>query len=130
RRDADGSTAARWARLWARRRRARIGRLIVFVGRRDSAAVTSAFGRWNGNRWKNRKPRCCAKARREALLFASVASPMSRGCVAAGTLNQFERLRTSASMADLRSEEHTSELQSLTNLVCRLLLEKKNNTKR
>src|SRR5262249_61198006 len=30
--------------------------------------------------------------------------------------------------ADVRSEEHTSELQSLTNLVCRLLLEKKKNT--
>src|SRR5262249_58094028 len=29
-----------------------------------------------------------------------------------------------------RSEEHTSELQSLTNLVCRLLLEKKNTTSR
>src|SRR5437016_7029835 len=28
---------------------------------------------------------------------------------------------------DGRSEEHTSELQSLTNLVCRLLLEKKKN---
>src|SRR5262249_62298356 len=28
----------------------------------------------------------------------------------------------------VRSEEHTSELQSLTNLVCRLLLEKKNPT--
>src|SRR5262249_62390449 len=28
-----------------------------------------------------------------------------------------------------RSEEHTSELQSLTNLVCRLLLEKKKHTK-
>src|SRR5438093_13739480 len=28
-----------------------------------------------------------------------------------------------------RSEEHTSELQSLTNLVCRLLLEKKNTTR-
>src|SRR6266480_7873793 len=28
-----------------------------------------------------------------------------------------------------RSEEHTSELQSHVNLVCRLLLEKKNNTK-
>src|SRR5207302_10122300 len=27
-----------------------------------------------------------------------------------------------------RSEEHTSELQSRENLVCRLLLEKKNNT--
>src|SRR5437016_8776627 len=29
-----------------------------------------------------------------------------------------------------RSEEHTSELQSLTNLVCRLLLEKKNKKKK
>src|SRR5258706_4846842 len=28
-----------------------------------------------------------------------------------------------------RSEEHTSELQSLTNLVCRLLLEKKNEAR-
>src|SRR5260370_30199506 len=32
--------------------------------------------------------------------------------------------------AQLRSEEHTSELQSHLNLVCRLLLEKKNKTKR
>ena len=30
---------------------------------------------------------------------------------------------------ETRSEEHTSELQSLTNLVCRLLLEKKKNNK-
>src|SRR5258706_7774775 len=30
-----------------------------------------------------------------------------------------------AAGAPVRSEEHTSELQSLTNLVCRLLLEKK-----
>src|SRR5260370_17070169 len=30
---------------------------------------------------------------------------------------------------DLRSEEHTSELQSHLNLVCRLLLEKKKNKK-
>src|SRR5256885_10569580 len=29
---------------------------------------------------------------------------------------------------DVRSEEHTSELQSPCNLVCRLLLEKKNKT--
>src|SRR5688572_31065627 len=29
-------------------------------------------------------------------------------------------------MGDKRSEEHTSELQSQSNLVCRLLLEKKN----
>src|SRR3989475_3607930 len=32
--------------------------------------------------------------------------------------------------ADLRSEEHTSELQSQSNLVCRLLLEKKKKKKR
>src|SRR5688572_31864358 len=31
---------------------------------------------------------------------------------------------------DARSEEHTSELQSQSNLVCRLLLEKKKRTKK
>src|SRR2546425_7348005 len=33
-----------------------------------------------------------------------------------------------STLADRRSEEHTSELQSLAYLVCRLLLEKKNKT--
>src|SRR5439155_1173878 len=37
--------------------------------------------------------------------------------------------RASASTRKLRSEEHTSELQSRGHLVCRLLLEKKNNKK-
>src|SRR5438045_8378293 len=32
-------------------------------------------------------------------------------------------------IGDVRSEEHTSELQSLRHLVCRLLLEKKKKTK-
>ena len=36
-------------------------------------------------------------------------------------------LRAGIPSANPRSEEHTSELQSLTNLVCRLLLEKKKN---
>src|SRR5438034_1440777 len=41
------------------------------------------------------------------------------------------RSRTSASQADRsRSEEHTSELQSHSDLVCRLLLEKKKTHKR
>src|SRR5438270_2606461 len=31
-------------------------------------------------------------------------------------------------VCEVRSEEHTSELQSQSNLVCRLLLEKKNRT--
>src|SRR5258705_8336369 len=35
--------------------------------------------------------------------------------------------REALSSADARSEEHTSELQSLRHLVCRLLLEKKNS---
>src|SRR5437016_10659649 len=45
-----------------------------------------------------------------------------RDCVAAqGGTDHRGRTRD----AERRSEEHTSELQSLTNLVCRLLLEKK-----
>src|SRR5438046_5282706 len=38
-------------------------------------------------------------------------------------------INTTGSFNTARSEEHTSELQSLTNLVCRLLLEKKNKKK-
>src|SRR5690606_30826318 len=42
-----------------------------------------------------------------------------------------ERVRAVAQVDDaFRSEEHTSELQSRENLVCRLLLEKKNNNGR
>src|SRR5688572_32059301 len=39
----------------------------------------------------------------------------------------FEQI-SEISRSDLRSEEHTSELQSQSNLVCRLLLEKKNRS--
>src|SRR2546430_3922485 len=37
----------------------------------------------------------------------------------------YGRGRSSTAFTTLRSEEHTSELQSQSNLVCRLLLEKK-----
>src|SRR5258706_6582451 len=46
--------------------------------------------------------------------------------------NTCENTGTRAMMncySEERSEEHTSELQSLTNLVCRLLLEKKKNNR-
>src|SRR5262249_62393306 len=44
----------------------------------------------------------------------------------AGCFRGLDRPRTQSSdRPEPRSEEHTSELQSLTNLVCRLLLEKK-----
>src|SRR2546427_6463082 len=38
--------------------------------------------------------------------------------------------RSMQALNSTRSEEHTSELQSQSNLVCRLLLEKKKNTKK
>src|SRR2546425_8564233 len=48
-----------------------------------------------------------------------------------GKLEEFNRLLRGAKDTSfrVRSEEHTSELQSLAYLVCRLLLEKKKNTK-
>src|SRR5262249_56125400 len=42
--------------------------------------------------------------------------------------NFFLAVAFPAGQEEVRSEEHTSELQSLTNLVCRLLLEKKKHT--
>src|SRR5690242_21219885 len=41
---------------------------------------------------------------------------------------ELEALGVDVIQFDERSEEHTSELQSHVNLVCRLLLEKKKNT--
>src|SRR6266480_7658769 len=70
-----------------------------------------------------------------AFMFAKLAS--ARGVIAASeppatiTSAWFVRIRSKASPtewpddAQARSEEHTSELQSHVNLVCRLLLEKK-----
>src|SRR5256886_14560900 len=43
-------------------------------------------------------------------------------CVGATTLDEYRKY-----LEKDRSEEHTSELQSQSNLVCRLLLEKKKN---
>src|SRR5437016_852257 len=46
------------------------------------------------------------------------------------TVEPFESFLADGGVQLFRSEEHTSELQSLTNLVCRLLLEKKKKTKK
>src|SRR5256886_6010404 len=65
------------------------------------------------------------------------ALPISRGFdvvdAADGRHGALDRRREEAADgfgagAVIRSEEHTSELQSQSNLVCRLLLEKKKNT--
>src|SRR5438093_6952126 len=53
----------------------------------------------------------------------------SPGFAARSAVRRTDRVSAGASRSGethARSEEHTSELQSLTNLVCRLLLEKKN----
>src|SRR2546429_6437908 len=56
----------------------------------------------------------------------TTSQPLSR-CVAAHYVRPSWVLRLGCIRAcDLRSEEHTSELQSRLHLVCRLLLEKKN----
>src|SRR5260370_10494611 len=49
---------------------------------------------------------------------------------AGGVLSASALRRARAAGGAKRSEEHTSELQSHLNLVCRLLLEKKKNSKR
>src|SRR5205823_13789585 len=75
-------------------------------------------------------------------VFASPAQPGASGNLTKISCGSFERCELQFSMHRLqaaqfrrnrrirtRSEEHTSELQSLAYLVCRLLLEKKNNIK-
>src|SRR2546430_11732459 len=54
-----------------------------------------------------------AGAQQQRLLQVAIAQPADRGY-------------RDGDQQDHRSEEHTSELQSQSNLVCRLLLEKKN----
>src|SRR5437016_9569754 len=58
-------------------------------------------------------------------LFRSTCRVISTRCRALTVTTMF-----GTTAAENRSEEHTSELQSLTNLVCRLLLEKKKKNKR
>src|SRR2546427_13175726 len=54
-------------------------------------------------------------------------SRRDRAGAAPSGLSVAETLEPGATPNHLRSEEHTSELQSQSNLVCRLLLEKKKN---
>src|SRR2546427_2296292 len=80
---------------------------------RDPLPISVAPPPWGG-RLNSLAPSCCSRSlsRREAAATASCSLSAAR-----------EMLPSSA----IRSEEHTSELQSQSNLVCRLLLEKKKN---
>src|SRR5688572_32033875 len=62
--------------------------------------------------------------------FVHAATPFlasQRATARSIALKNSAALARSRAPGRLRSEEHTSELQSQSNLVCRLLLEKKNN---
>src|SRR5690606_41781682 len=65
-----------------------------------------------------------------AALLATTPNPSDDDIDAAMTnicrCGTYQRIRAAIHLAAERSEEHTSELQSRENLVCRLLLEKKN----
>src|SRR3989442_8067404 len=60
--------------------------------------------------------------------WSSFTERASMGRATITLLNSSPRDRSAHHARSLRSEEHTSELQSRPHLVCRLLLEKKKNT--
>src|SRR5262249_59000526 len=80
-----------------------------------------------GKRRERSRKSLSAVASSSAFQRQCAAWPSARALYAPVSL--VARARQSASAASWRSEEHTSELQSLTNLVCRLLLEKKKTRK-
>src|SRR5437016_10843992 len=64
----------------------------------------------------------------QAMLDVHLVAPFRMLRAASGHIR--EKAKQEAAEGRRRSEEHTSELQSLTNLVCRLLLEKKKKKKK
>src|SRR5438093_6271821 len=77
--------------------------------RRKNAAGSGARSRWSRTNIRRREP--------NSLRLTEIRLASSR--------SELGSLRRMLVRLQRRSEEHTSELQSLTNLVCRLLLEKK-----
>src|SRR2546430_13389592 len=70
------------------------------------------------------------RALRHARLLNDSRTDSNTGLLNAGTWEREAEAEVTRAMrfrTSLRSEEHTSELQSQSNLVCRLLLEKKNH---
>src|SRR5256885_14707018 len=63
-------------------------------------------------------------------LFRSRLAVMPSVSAASGALSALFHKNEAQPSGEIRSEEHTSELQSPCNLVCRLLLEKKKKKKK
>src|SRR2546430_9837329 len=62
----------------------------------------------------------------EARIVDGLERLVQRGLVVAAVVGEGRRVLEQNLVVEGRSEEHTSELQSQSNLVCRLLLEKQN----
>src|SRR3712207_8142802 len=86
---------------------------------------TTLFRSWRGQHPSLRGGSETAWSVRHAA-YPNTTSPSRVGV---GVGRQPERRRRSSKSRSLRSEEHTSELQSRQYLVCRLLLEKKKKTR-
>src|SRR5690606_41433922 len=76
-----------------------------------------------------RSPRHSRAAAVSARGVGALARAHARERDAVARERRFERRRAQSLSRTARSEEHTSELQSRENLVCRLLLEKKKKHK-
>src|SRR5262249_56974012 len=112
------STAIPPAHATARKKISTSARLMYNRGNTDGDAISIA----------KRKP-ATTKPRRKGPRNARAFTSGRTTATSAQDRNpmRIQRARPIVTRAIQRSEEHTSELQSLTNLVCRLLLEKKNN---
>src|SRR5690606_39922828 len=75
--------------------------------------------------------RTAVTARARKLATSSLRAVPARSFIPSGTpWSEYWLGSPAAFSGSVRSEEHTSELQSRENLVCRLLLEKKNDQNR
>src|SRR2546430_4184752 len=89
---------------------ARMGITFTFVDGGDTHAVAAAL------------------TPKTKLVYAETpTNPMMRLCDLAATGEIARKAKALFVVDNTRSEEHTSELQSQSNLVCRLLLQKKKN---
>src|SRR5690606_38382481 len=98
------------------------------------------FKWWHDRRWGVKALSAMGK-KAEAIRYAEesrglndpgwqIAQACEEILLSSGLLDEaYRRYAIEANQGTTRSEEHTSELQSRENLVCRLLLEKKNKIK-
>src|SRR5215469_18160482 len=100
-----------------------VKRSIVIAGHKTSISLEDAF-------WKALKDIAILRRATLSDLVASIDSERQHGNLSSAirlfVLDHYQS-KCMGHVASVRSEEHTSELQSRRDLVCRLLLEKKKN---